>query len=425
MKENTEKLLPKLAIIGFIMVLCYFSSLFVLGLVHERSDRNLEAARDVAARHGKAQTLNGPILALEVIDVQTQKPITYYLLPEDVDYDVAIDVTEKTRGKFTVPVYTSTITGTGSFDLDSIQELPNVPATAIVGMSLVDTRGLSSSTKLVWNENEYDTHPGTKMRTLQGAGLHSVVPLSAKQNTYDFSFEFEVHGSESFEIIPLATQTNATLTSNWVDPSFIGSTLPDHTLDEAGFVATYSTSAYERAIPQYWKEGQLNPDYFYQQQQTAFGVKLIEEVNFYTLVDRVVKYAILFIALTFLTFFMFETLAGLRVHPIQYLLVGLALALFYLLLLAFAEHIGFLSAYLTATAMTVGLITLYAMSVLRQKKRAAIIFGLLTSLYGYLYLLLQMEAYSLLAGSIFLFLVLAIVMFITRNIDWYGVKRTE
>jgi inner membrane protein len=154
-----------------------------------------------------------------------------------------------------------------------------------------------------------------------------------------------------------------------------------------------------------------------------FGVGLYQEVDFYTMVDRAIKYSILFISLTFLTFFMYEVLVGLRIHPVQYLLVGLAIALFYLLLLSFAEIIGFLPAYLVSMIATTALVSGYCFSVLKARKRAAAIAALFITLYGYLYILLQLETLSLLFGSVLLFGVLATVMYLTRNLDWYTLNK--
>ena len=159
--------------------------------------------------------------------------------------------------------------------------------------------------------------------------------------------------------------------------------------------------------------------------KSAFGVSLHQDVDFYTQAYRAVKYSILFITLTFLSFFMFEVLSGLRIHPLNYFLVGLAIALFYLLLLSLSEHLGFLSAYIISTLAITGLITAYARSVLKAKKRAGIIAALLIILYSYLYILLQLDELSLIFGSVFLFGILAVVMYLTRNIDWYGFSEQE
>ena len=152
---------------------------------------------------------------------------------------------------------------------------------------------------------------------------------------------------------------------------------------------------------------------------SAFGVNLFREVTFYTLVSRTVKYAILFIALTFLAFYLFEIVASLRIHPFQYLLIGAAVVLFYLLLLSFAEHIGFGASYLLSAVLTIGMITSYSAGVLKAHKRAWIVATILAVLYAYLYAVLQLESYALLFGTLFLFLALATIMRATSNIEWY------
>ena len=193
-------------------------------------------------------------------------------------------------------------------------------------------------------------------------------------------------------------------------------------LTENGFEATWKITSYGKNLPQFWLENTTAVDNATLLSK-QFGVGLYQEVDFYTMVDRATKYSILFISLTFLTFFMYEVLVGLRIHPVQYLLVGLGIALFYLLLLSFAEITGFLPAYLISMIATIALVSGYCFSVLKARKRAAAIAALLLALYGYLYILLQLETFSLLFGSVLLFGVLATVMYLTRDLDWYTLNK--
>ncbi len=230
-------------------------------------------------------------------------------------------------------------------------------------------------------------------------------------------------GSRELSFLPLGEDTVVKVGSAWSAPSFTGEFLPDErNLRGTGFDASWHVASSGKNAPQSWV-GNVSAVNAEMLLSKAFGVGLYQEVDFYTMIDRATKYGILFITLTFLTFFMFEVLGGLRIHPVQYLLVGLALAVFYLLHLSFAEIIGFLPAYLTGAVATTLLISGYCMSVLKAKKKTLSIVLLLTALYTYLYVLLQLETYSLLFGSVLIFGVLGTVMFITRKLDWYSLSK--
>ncbi|MDP3975907.1 MAG: inner membrane CreD family protein, partial [bacterium] len=206
---------------------------------------------------------------------------------------------------------------------------------------------------------------------------------------------------------------------------FMGGFLPaESNLSDKGFTAHWSVYSFNRGFPQQWTtaspslpRGAL--------QSSEFGVDLLTTVNTYQQNSRSLKYAMLFLLLTFTSYFLFEVLSKMRIHPLQYLFVGFAMCVFYLLLLSMSEHIAFLSSYLISSAATVVLISLYSVWVLRGKLRALLMAFLLTFIYGYLYVLLQLQDYALLIGSLSLFVVLALVMFLTRKLDWYEVTVNE
>jgi inner membrane protein len=226
----------------------------------------------------------------------------------------------------------------------------------------------------------------------------------------------ELDGSPQLQFLPLGRITNVELSSAWRDPSFCGAFLPDsHEISEDGFSAHWKVLDLNRSYPQRWQ------DTAYQTRASAFGVELMFPVDGYHKTSRTTKYAILFIALTFLSLFMTEILTRRRVHPVQYLLVGFALCVFYSLLLALMEHVGFGRAYLVSAAATVLLIGGYTRAVLGGWAMAALIGGIVTAIYAYLYVVLQLEDYALLMGSGGLFVALALVMYLTRRIDWYAV----
>ncbi len=231
-----------------------------------------------------------------------------------------------------------------------------------------------------------------------------------------------MQGSEQLEFLPLGGETKVDIKSRWSSPSFTGAYLPNTREVTDGFSANWSISSFGRSYPQQWVDGETD-------QQTIlnarFGVSLIQSVDFYTKIDRTIKYAVMFIAITFLAFFLFEILSKIKIHPFQYLLVGFALALFYLLLLSFSERFGFLPAYVISTMATIGLIASYSAKVLKANKKASIVSALLALLYSYLYVIVQLEDLALFYGSILLFALLALTMYLTRNIDWYRIDAGE
>jgi len=238
-----------------------------------------------------------------------------------------------------------------------------------------------------------------------------------------FSFELQLKGSEGMSIAPLGKETVIEISSPWSSPKFLGAFLPSQrNVTQEGFEAEWKISSFGRPYPQVWEAGVVNLE---QIANSSAGVDLHERIDAYDMTLRSVKYAILFIVVTFAAFFLFDVLAKIRIHPVQYFLVGSALALFYLLLLSLSEQIGFSSAYLAATALIVFLITAYSAFVLSNKRRAISIFVLLSVLYGYLYFILRIEDYALLFGSFLLFVLLAITMFTTRNVNWFLLGRKE
>jgi inner membrane protein len=233
------------------------------------------------------------------------------------------------------------------------------------------------------------------------------VPLpDTKPGTYEFSFALEVAGSEAFSILPLGADTSVAMRADWPHPSFLGRFLPArHEIDASGFTASWRVSRFAATGSE------------------QLSVSFIETAGLYQRLERSAKYAFLFIGLTFAAFYLFELVRRLVIHPIQYGLVGLALAMFFLLLTALSEHIEFVYAYAAAALACTSLISGYLLYVLKSTKAAMAFGAALSAVYGILYLLLQAEDYSLLGGTLFLFALLAVVMLGTRRVDWYGLGR--
>ncbi|MCA9361951.1 cell envelope integrity protein CreD [Candidatus Kaiserbacteria bacterium] len=423
----------KLLVLAGLIFVSWIASLFVLGVVAEREDRQMEAVVETSAQWSRAQVVAGPVLSVPVerTDVTTEGELvvrtdTLHVLPATVAFSGDVASQSLTRGVYSVPVYTAAIVSSGAFDLTPVlvAQEENVRILwdkAVVSLYLADTRGVTTAFDLVWGTESYEFQPSAKFAPLGESGVHASVVIDPAQSLYDFSFAMSLKGSTALEFLPLGESTVVTFASDWSTPSFQGEFLPvEREVTEAGSRAEWQVASYGKNLPQYWyhRSTVIEADTLLSKR---FGVAFHQAVDSYTMVDRATKYAILFIVLTFLTFFMYEVLSGLRIHPVQYLLVGMAIALFYLLLLSFSEVIGFLTAYLVSAVATTLLVAGYCASVLKAKGRAGAIGVLLIALYTYLYILLQLENLSLLFGAVLLFGVLATVMYLTRKLDWYTV----
>lgn len=433
--QPKNHLTGKLLILAILMTITWVATMFVWGVIQDRQTRQTEASEEISEQWSRPQIIAGPVLTIPVerisidsVGGQVNNMTSLTLLPNDLSLISQIDTQVLKRGVYETPVYTTVIKGSGGFDLSDLEKLPSDARIlwdqAVISIHVSDSRGIATMFDITLNGQQFKMLPASKFAALDGSGVHADVTIDPKITDYQFSFDLPLKGSRDISFIPLGESTTAQLSSSWNAPSFIGEFLPEsRSITENGFTATWQIPSYAKNLPQSWTGATtVSAETIVTK---AFGVGLYQEVDFYTMVDRSTKYSILFIGLTFLTFFMYEVLASLRIHPVQYLLVGMAIALFYLLLLSLAEIIGFLPAYLIAAVATTGLIAGYCFSVLKANKRAFTIVALLTALYGYLYILLQMEQYSLLFGSLLLFCVLGIVMYITRNLDWYKLNDTD
>ena len=441
MNENLQnpqrnQLTGKLIVLAILVVISWIATMFVWGVIQDRESRQQDAASQISEQWSRPQTIAGPVLTVPVERTNVTSEgdrvvhtVTLTLLPQNLSYESQIETQLLQRGVYETPVYTTIVNGSGNFDLSDVEQDISAGSRilwdqAVVSVNVSDPRGISSMFDLTLDDERYEMLPSSEFTALDSSGVHANVTIDPSRTEYQFSFELPLKGSQELSFLPLGENTAVSVSSDWNAPSFTGEFLPENrNITETGFEANWTITSYGKNLPQSWI-GSTGADTDTLRSK-AFGVGLYQEVDFYTMIDRSTKYSILFISLTFLTFFMYEVLTGLRIHPMQYLLVGLAIALFYLLLLSFAEIIGFLPAYLTAAIATTVLITGYCFSVLKAKKRAFAIATLLTALYGYLYILLQLDQYSLLFGSVLLFGVLATVMYITRDLDWYTLNSRQ
>jgi inner membrane protein len=243
-----------------------------------------------------------------------------------------------------------------------------------------------------------------------------------QKNHYDFRIPLRVKGSQTIRFAPMAKSTQVKLGANWPHPSFQGNWLPDkREISGQGFSADWSIGYLGRGFPQAWQHGE---DYSKNVCDSLFGVELGSPVDEYRMAERSVKYALLFLGLTFVLIWLYEVLGTFKVHPIQYLLLGGAICLFYLLLLALAEHVGFGIAYALGAVLVTAQVSTYSAVALKSKWRALVLGSVVGGLYVYLYVLLQLQDYALLIGAIGLFVALSVIMYATRRVDWYAMQDT-
>ena len=403
MKDSISLKILAIALVGGI---CFVASVLVLALIEDRQNHFDEAKQEIANTWGNRQVVVGPmIISTNAEGVDT------YLLPETLQYETVLLPEVRSRGIFKSIVYTSTVKVSGEFrggDIERVLSQGNRMAT--FSISTTDTRGIEKQFDLTWSGNTYAFNPGSGASFIESSGLHAFVPIDSNLEKIPFSFELQLKGSEGISIAPLGKETILTVSSLWTSPQFVLAFLP------------FEISSFARSYPQLWQGHAIPPQ---QLVDSAAGVDLHEQIDAYDMVLRSVKYAILFIIITFAGFFLFDIFTKVRIHPLQYLLIGVALSLFYLLLLSLTEQIGFLPAYIIATAMIALLITTYSSFVLKSRGRAVSIFILLVLLYGCLYFVLQLEDYALLFGSLLLFVLLGVTMYLTRNINWFTLEKVK
>lgn len=401
---------------------CFVASMMVLGLVNEREGRHDEARREIAASWGERQTIAGPMLVAVTPGKEGESDVRTYILPENLSYEATIEPEERTRGIFTSVVYNSKVTVSGEFSTAEIRDAIGQRKELTFSVPVTDTRGIERQIELTWNGEAVAFRPGSGI-PFEGSGFHAFTPIDLSAPSIPFDFTFDLKGSDGISIAPLGKETTLKISSPWPTPKFVGTFLPaERNVTQSGFDAEWRISSFGRSYPQTWEGDVVTSRQII---ASASGVDLYEQIDLYDLVFRSIKYSVLFIVITFAAFFLFDVLMGVRIHAIQYLLIGSSLALFYLLLLSLSEQIGFFSAYVLATGLTVSLIGAYSIVVLKGGKRVMAILSLLAVLYGYLYFVLQLEDYALLFGSLLLFVFLAAIMYATRNIDWFALDTSE
>jgi inner membrane protein len=404
----------KLASIGVLALIMLIPLGLLMPVVSERAALRDGAVAEIHRDWGKAQTIIGPVLVIPI-----ENGIAY-AFPDELKVDGALAPEQRSRGIYASVVYSAKLDIAGSFRRPTANEIGVAPeklrwAQAYVAIGVSDLRGTGTQVSLAWGKAKHAMLPGALLERY-GSGLHVPVKAPAEGETIAFSLELPIHGSERVEIAPLGIRNDVNLRSSWPNPSFNGAFLPaTRTVSDAGFTSTWSVSYYGRDFGQQGY-GVLPPAL----EQSLFGVELLPGIDSYRSVDRAIRYGILFVVLALMSFFLFEVITKSRIHPFQYAMVGVALGVFFLLLLALSELVPFIAAYSAAAAGTIGLVTMYMLPVLKTGRRTLVATALLAASFGVLYVVLQAEDYALLAGALVVFVALAITMRLTRALDWYA-----
>jgi inner membrane protein len=415
-------------VMAMVVLFLFILAATIRSLISERQHRRDEAINEVSQKWGNIQTITGPVLTLpfrKPTKDEKGKTVFYsdclHIMPETLQAEVNLNPEIRYRGIYEAVLYQAVVKLKGSFILPKLEKYDLSPEhlllkEAFLTVGITDLRGIKNVVLLNWGGEKLSVNPGVKLLNIVKSGFTVFPTVNLLQGEYAFTADLLLNGSREFNIIPVGKETLVTMSSTWNSPSFIGSFLPEkREISPNSFTAMWGVQHLNRNFPQAWTGNAYSVDH------SAFGVKLLQPVDEYQKVTRSVKYAIMFIVLTFMTFFLTEIFSRAAIHPIQYTLVGLAIILFYVILLSLSEHIPFNMSYAIASLGVILLISGYAKSVLKTRRSAAVIGGVLAALYLFLFVTLQIEDFALLLGAVGLFVILGVVMFLTRRIDWFEV----
>ena len=428
--KNANSPLLKVLFILIMTLLLMIPNMLIQNLIIERSQRKATIEAEVSKSYGQEQKVMAPILRIPYTVVTENRDGTTFsktgtISSTPTETDVVGDLNTATRKRsiYQVVVYDADLDIKSKISLPSLTDEAYAQHTfhydqAHILIGLSDPHGLSDSSTFKINGtslalNGLSTFRNSNLRYIQSENF-----TYAPDKPLDVEVELGLRGTKSLMIEPNGIRMKITMNSPWPDPSFVGKQLPVSSDINNGFTSTWITNQYSHDHPAFWVD-----DHQLKNRDSAFGVNLIQPVSEYGKNSRTAKYALLIISLTFGIFFFFEILQKKRVHPIQYILIGFALTVFYLLLLSITEHLGFDKAYGIASAATIGLIVTYARPILETRKSTGALGILLSGLFTYIFVILQMQEFALLAGSLALFAVLSLVMMLSRKVDWYKLNQ--
>ncbi|HCB9074455.1 TPA: cell envelope integrity protein CreD [Klebsiella pneumoniae] len=414
------------------IVLLSLPLMMVRELINERADYRSEVVDAIEQSTSGSQKLAGPLIAIPITETLTrmenqkevnyQRSWVYYWLPESLAVTGKQTVESRRVGIYSCQVWHNALQIKASFDplrLAALRKTNIVLSQPRLVVSVGDARGIGAIHAPEVNGNVLSVEPGLGISG-DGAGIHMPMPALAEDNKpLEIAFSLDLNGTGEFSLVPLGRNSELQLTSNWPHPGFLGSFLPtQREVSAAGYRAHWQSSWFANDMGSYFKDDMEIP----WSRLPAFSADVMSLADQYQLTDRATKYAILLIGLTFMAFFVFESLTRRPLHPMQYLLVGLSLVLFYLVLLALSEHIGFTAAWLAASLSGAVMNGIYLQAVLRGWRNSLLFVAALLLLDSVMWFLLHSEDSALLLGTGVLALALSVLMFLTRRVDWYALS---
>ena len=425
-------MLLRMVLIGSLTIILLIPASIVESLITERNERKNSVVNEVSGKWGNQQTIAGPILSIPLkhtvkdsegkISTSTN---LLHILPDSLYATGNISTEIRYRGIFQVVLYNTKLSLSGTINTADIPQLKQSNAIpqwsdAFFTVGITDLRGIKENVVLKINSSQLSAKSGVRSADVVSSGITFHPEISEQQKLYPFSFDLDLNGSSELRFVPLGKHTEVNLKSAWNSPSFTGDFLPEQkTIGDNGFSAKWKILELNRNFPQSWIGKNDAVD------KSSFGVHLLQTVDEYQQTYRTAKYAILIVALTFLAFFLCEVLTNELLHPIHYTLVGLSLILFYVLVLSLSEQFGFNIAYVVSSLTILTMIMLYTRAIVTHKRTSVFTGGVIFSLYIFLYVVLQLEDYALLIGSVGLLASLSAVMYLTRKVDWFSFGKTK
>lgn len=410
----------KMIMIGFLALFLLIPLQFVKDLISERSQRKNEVIKEVSEKWGSSVNFYGPILKVPYTEVNSKYYKYAYLFPEKLENQTTVETKPLNRNIYDATVYTAEMNFKGSYIKPDF-DIQNIPAgnihwdKATILIHTTNLKSIKDQVGITFGGKPYTFEPIYNSNS--GFEALETGPINMTDATFPTSFQFKIKydGSQLIKMVPIGKTTEMSMKSNWHSPGFTGNFLPNDktkVITNDGFQAKWKVLHINRAFSQQYFNSL--PDL----SKYAFGVNFIVPVDEYQKNERVSKYGFLVIGLTFLTFFLIQSISKIRIHIFQYCMIGIALVLFYTLLIAITEHSSFRLAYILSGIGVVLMISLYSFSILKNPKFPLLIGTSLSALYVFIYIIIQMENYALLVGSIGLFIILGLVMYLSRKIDW-------
>lgn len=434
----------KMLTVGFLILILLIPLGFVKDLIRERGFRQAEVIEEINTKWGNQVVLNGPILKIpyhiyveeKVFDEKTKTFLTShkpdrhyaYFFPWELDIQSKVQTKPLERGIYESVVFSSENVIRGkfaklNFAVKEIKEEDILWDKATLLFKTSNLKGIRNTVKVGLGEKEYALKPkfdNSFMNTLESGYLSDLENI--QEQALSFQSNISINGSNQLQFIPIGKETMVNMKSNWHSPSFNGNFLPDtegKKITDAGFEAKWKVLETNRRFGQYFFDNL--PDL----SQFSFGTEFLVPIDDYQKTERTSKYGLMIIGLTLLVFLLIQISSKIPIHPFQYLMIGLALVMFYTLLISISEHQNYLVAYLISGIAVVALITTYSRSILKHPKFTLLVLGSMFSLYAFIFVIIQLEDFALLVGSIGLFIILGIIMFTSRKIDWNGMQVTE